>query len=98
MRGSLVALCLGFALALPGAASAQCYGTVHGLSANYDPYKGSGFLAVRNGPGSSYAKIGELFNGYQVTINGRQGSWYQIWYAGIGNGWSHRKWISTNCY
>ncbi|WP_172327099.1 SH3 domain-containing protein [Mangrovicoccus sp. HB161399] len=54
--------------------AANCsVGTVMGLKAG-----GDGFLAVRSGPGSEHAKIGELHNGDKVTIFGREDGWYAI--------------------
>jgi uncharacterized protein YraI len=97
MRG-LAVIVLGFALALPSMAAAQdCMGRVSGLSGNYDPSTGSGFLAVRAGPNRSATQLGELFNGDRVTIYDRRGSWYQIYADGIGDGWASARWIRNNC-
>jgi len=39
-----------------------CPGVVRGISNNYNFAKGTGFLAVRSGPGKNYAITGQLFN------------------------------------
>jgi uncharacterized protein YraI len=70
---------------------------VRGLSADYDPATGSGFLAVRAGPRTSASQIGELFNGDEVTIVGQRGKWYRIDAEGIGLGWAFSKWIRSEC-
>ena len=74
-----------------------CGGTVWGLSSNYDPATGSGFLAVRAGPRASASQIGELYNGDEVTILDQRGRWYRIDAQGIGIGWAHSRWIRSQC-
>ncbi|MBX3577135.1 MAG: SH3 domain-containing protein [Rhizobiaceae bacterium] len=77
--------------------SAQyCEGTVFGLSANYNPATGSGFLAIRKKPTVNSQKIGELFNGDKVEIFTRQGNWYKIAH-GMTEGWSYAKWMHNSC-
>ena len=50
-------------------------------------------LSVRNGPGTSYEKIGSLTKGSQVTIIGEESGWYKILY-GSGEGWVSGTYIS----
>lgn len=45
---------------------------------------GDGFLAVRNGPATDYAKIDELYNGDEAYLCQQDGSWWGIVYGGIG--------------
>ncbi len=39
---------------------------------------GDGFLAIRSGPGTNYAKLGELHNGDRVTSFASKGDWVGI--------------------
>ena len=93
------------ALALVGAgllgasAPAQaryCEGRVYGLSRNYDPDTGSGFLAVRTRPNAHARQFAELFNGDRFGIVDRRGNWYQIELDG-GLGWANARWIRNSC-
>ena len=83
-------------LVAPPAQSQYCEGTVHGLSATYDPDAGSGFLSVRARPTSKSAKVHELFNGDKVEITDRSGNWYFVGGEGF-EGWAHRKWMRNSC-
>jgi hypothetical protein len=60
--------------------AADCTGHVVGVRppSAYNPRTGAGFLAVRTGPGSNYAKIGELYAGDEVSVYDRRGSWYAV--------------------
>lgn len=85
--------------ALPGGIASGgdgCTGVVRGLSSNYNPATGSGFLAVRAGPTTSATQIGELFNGDHVNVIRRQGNWYRISGQGM-NGWAYAKYIRNSC-
>ncbi|MBG1231753.1 SH3 domain-containing protein [Aestuariivirga litoralis] len=86
-------------LAAPQMAQAQyCQGTVHGLSGTYNAATGAGFLAVREEPSSSGAKLAELFNGDKVEITGRQGNWYQVMKeGGSDEGWVSVRWMRNSC-
>jgi Bacterial SH3 domain len=100
MRKMLLSLAaLASILALAAPASAQyCEGTVRGLSNNYNPSTGSGFLAVRAGPRRSATQYGELFNGDKVEIFRRSGYWYKI--ASLDSsleGWASARWIRNDC-
>lgn len=44
--------------------------------------KGDGFLAVRGGPSTGYAKLDELYNGDVVTICDEKSGWYGVVYGG----------------
>ena len=94
---SVTALAAILALAAP--ASAQyCEGKVRGLSNNYNPATGSGFLAVRAGPTRSATQLGELFNGDTVEIFRRKGSWYKVAATdGSVEGWASVRWIRNDC-
>ena len=85
--------------AVPQASAQMCEGTVHGLSAHYNPATGSGFLAVRTKPKSSSYKLGELFNGDRLEIFDRKGNWYKIATQDgpMLEGWAHAKWIWNSC-
>lgn len=81
--------------ALASAASAQCTGTVYGLSPYYNPAAGSGFLAVRAGPSTRAQQVGELFNGDRVSVGESSGPWVHV--TGQVSGWAHQRWISIRC-
>jgi uncharacterized protein YgiM (DUF1202 family) len=102
MRKTITALSLAAlaSLAMIAPASAQyCEGTVHGLSAHYDPETGAGFLAVRSKPKASSYQRGELFNGDKVEIFDRKGNWYKVatTEGDMLEGWAHAKWIWNDC-
>jgi len=98
MRDLILGVVLAFSVVASAPTFAQdCDGVVRGLSSDYDPATGSGFLAVRAGPQVSASQIGELFNGDEVEILDRRGNWYEIDAPGIGIGWAHRKWIRQDC-
>jgi hypothetical protein len=82
--------------ASPPVSAQYCEGTVFGLSSNYNPATGSGFLAIRKNPTTNSQKIGELFNGDKVEIFDRKGNWYKI-AAGMTEGWSYYKWMRNSC-
>ncbi len=54
-----------------------------GRVARLDP-AGDGFLAVRKGPSTDYAKIDELYNGDEIHLCQEHGRWWGIVYGGIG--------------
>ena len=100
MRTMLLSItALAAILALSAPASAQyCEGKVRGLSNNYNPSTGSGFLAVRAGPARSATQLGELFNGDTVEIFRRKGSWYKVAATdGSVEGWASVRWIRNDC-
>jgi hypothetical protein len=102
MRSVTLALAGLSALAIAGfaqpAAAQYCEGKVRGLSYNYNPSTGSGFLAVRAGPTRSAAQLGELFNGDTVEIFRRKGNWYKVAATdGSVEGWASVRWIRNDC-
>lgn len=70
---------------------AACYATsrVTGLAPS-----GDGFLAVRSGPGTEYAKIDELREGDVVEIIDIQGDWRAVRYDDGRLGWAHGRWLA----
>lgn len=67
--------------AMPLAAAAgDCTGYVVDVRpiSQYDHARGNGYLAVRNGPGSSYQQIGELYLGDEIAVWDRRGNWYEV--------------------
>ncbi|MFV0643704.1 MAG: peptidoglycan-binding protein [Sphingomonadaceae bacterium] len=70
----------------------ECYAVfeVRGLDPN-----GDGFLAVRTGPGTSFAMKDQIFNGDKVTVflGEIRGQWYPILYGNDRKGWANRKWL-----
>jgi len=97
-RLSLVAVAMLAATGVfaPSAQAQYCEGTVFGLSKRYDLGKGTGFLAVRAGPSSRTAMVGQLFNGDTVEIFSRKGNWYRIAMGGI-DGWANVRWMRNSC-
>lgn len=75
-----------------------CDGEVHGLSRQYDPDNGSGFLALRSGPGTGYGQVAELFNGDAVEIRARRGPWYNVYVPSLDiSGWVYSRWVVDDC-
>jgi uncharacterized protein YgiM (DUF1202 family) len=81
----------------PAQSQDGCFGTVFGLSRNYNPSTGSGFLALREGPTSEAVQSGELFNGDVVKIVGRNGSWFRVVVSDGRTGWVFRQYVSQAC-
>jgi len=52
-------------------------GVVRGLN----PQGGDGFLAVRAGPGSGYAMLDKVYNGYRLSICDESGQWLGVVYS-----------------
>ena len=75
----------------------SCSGTVQGLSNNYNLERGTGFLAVRARPASRSKMKDQLFNGDTVELYSREGNWYEVSGPNGIDGWSHKKWIRTDC-
>lgn len=76
-----LAAALGLAVMASGALAGDCTGYVAGVRAiaQYNHAAGSGFLAVRAGPGTGYAQIGELYLGDEISVWDRQGNWYYVY-------------------
>lgn len=109
-RAVLAASMIGLAAFGSGpAAAGDCTGYVVGVRpvSQYNHARGSGFLAVRTGPGSSFQQIGEVYRGDEVSVYDRRGNWYAItcmsgrctnplWGAPVPSGWVSRKYISAD--
>ncbi len=77
----------------PPDAQAACFGAAEVLGLDPD---GDGFLAVRTGPGSEYAMIGQVHNGDRVGVYDRRGDWYAISFGPDNRlGWAHRIWLGN---
>lgn len=87
-----------------------CTARVIGLRplSHYDHAQGSGFLAVREGPGSTFPQIGELYLGDTVTIGDRRGNWYAVrcsgglcatplWGQPAPEGWAYGRFLHLSC-
>lgn len=110
IRSVLLALSLaGFAAFASAPASAgDCTGYVVGVKpiSQYNHARGTGFLAVRTGPGTSYQQIGEVYRGDEVSVYDRRGNWYAItcmsgqcmrplWGQPMPSGWVSRKYVDA---
>ncbi|MDG2617156.1 SH3 domain-containing protein [Thermoleptolyngbya sichuanensis XZ-Cy5] len=62
-----------------------------GGTGNYFVSTNGGTLLVRNGPGTGFAVIDELFNGTSVTIVEVSGGWGRL----SGGGWVSMDWLSA---
>lgn len=104
MIAAIVAAALPFAGL--DAYAGDCTGRVVGVRpiSQYNHATGSGYLAVRNGPGGSYRQIGELYAGDEVSVYDRRGNWYAVtcmsgrctqplWGQPTPSGWAHRSYI-----
>lgn len=102
--GVIAAACA--SLLAPAAMAGDCTGRVVGVRpiSQYNHATGSGYLAVRNGPGGSYRQIGELYAGDEVSVHDRRGNWYAVTCMSgrcerpfLGqptpSGWAHRSYI-----
>lgn len=73
-------------------------GVVQGL----DP-QGDGFLAVRAGPGSGYAMLDKVHNGYIVNLCDERGNWLGVVYShetmdcGVGTPWPQSRPYAGPC-
>ena len=89
-----------------GAEAGDCTGRVVGVKpiSQYNHASGSGFLAVRTGPGGSYRQIGEVYAGDEVSVYDRKGNWLAVtcmsgrctrplWGQPNPSGWAHRSYI-----
>jgi hypothetical protein len=74
-------------------------GVVRGL----DPQGGDGFLAVRAGPGSGYAMLDKVYNGYLLNICDDRGQWLGVVYShetqdcGVGTPWPRARAYTGPC-
>ena len=104
---SIVAAAL---VALAGASSVQagdCTGFVVNVRplSQYNHAAGNGFLAVRAGPGSGYAQLGELYLGDEFSVLDRRGNWVYVhcmagrceaplWGAAYPEGWAYARYLN----
>lgn len=65
------------------------------VSSTPSTVKVSGSLNVRSGPGTSYARVGSLYNGTTVLVLSTSGSWSKILYSGTKTGWVSSQYLST---
>lgn len=85
-----------------------CEAKVVGVSgiSNYNRATGSGFLAVRSGPGSDYTQIGEVYLGDWNLVFEKHGNWYRIgcyegrcsdpfWGPAKIEGWAYGRYLSV---
>jgi uncharacterized protein YraI len=105
---TLATVLIASALAWPAAAG-DCTGTVVGVQplSQYDHNAGTGFLAVRSGPGARYAQTGEVYAGDMVSVYDRRGDWYAVtcmegactnplWGPATPSGWVYRKFVRAD--
>ncbi|MCU0641051.1 MAG: SH3 domain-containing protein [Candidatus Margulisbacteria bacterium] len=75
------------------AAAVPAFATTQGMVTGCRWYT----VNLRSGPGTGYAKVSELYQGYVLDILGRKGSWYKVEIVdppeGI-TGWIHRKFVA----
>lgn len=96
------------ALMAAPALAGDCTGFVQGVRpiAHYNHARGTGFLAVRSGPGPGFAQIGELYAGDEVAVWERSGAWYQVrcmsgrclsplWGPAQPTGWVHGRYLQV---
>lgn len=104
MLAAIVAAALPFADL--DAYAGDCTGRVVGVRpiSQYNHATGTGYLAVRTGPGGSYQQTGELYAGDEVSVYDRRGNWYAVtcmsgrctrplWGQPTPSGWAHRSYI-----
>ncbi|SMH55183.1 SH3 domain-containing protein [Maritimibacter sp. HL-12] len=85
----------------------DCTGYVVGVQpvSKYNHATGTGFLAVRSGPGSTYAQRGEVYLGDEISVWDRNGNWYYVscmsgrctqpyWGQPTPQGWVYGKYLS----
>lgn len=107
MRAGFVAGIVGLAGVSAGTAG-TCEAQVVGVKSltQYNHATGSGFLAVRSGPGGDYAQIGEVYLGDWSIVFEKRGNWYRIgcyegrctnplWGVPSPEGWAYGKYLSV---
>ncbi|MCB1390238.1 MAG: SH3 domain-containing protein [Rhodobacteraceae bacterium] len=103
-----LATTLTLTLAAAPVLAGDCTGHVTGIGpiSSYNHAAGNGFLAVRTGPGSNYAQLGELYLGDEVAVWARSGSWYRVqcmagrclqplWGQPSANGWVYGGYLTV---
>jgi len=105
---SMSSALLAGALMVGAAEAGDCTGYVVGVRpiSQYNHATGNGFLAVRAGPGSGNAQIGELYLGDEVSVWERQGNWLYVycmsgrclnplWGNPTPQGWAYAKYLNV---
>lgn len=79
-KWAAAALMAALPLAPVPASAGDCTGYVVGVRplTQYDHAAGTGFLAVRAGPGAQYPQLGELYLGDEVSVWDRAGKWLYV--------------------
>lgn len=103
VRGAALAAVFATGLASTAVAG-DCTGYVVGVRpiSQYNHAAGNGFLAVRAGPGTGYAQLGELYRGDEISVWERNGNWVYVacmsgrcenplWGQASPRGWVYRK-------
>ena len=103
----ILATTVALALFTAPAIAGDCTGHVTGVRplSQYNHAAGNGFLAVRTGPGSQNAQIGELYLGDEISVWDRSGGWYRVqcmsgrcmqplWGQPAPNGWVSGRYLS----
>ena len=80
LRSIFAAALLAAMVPAAGASAGDCTGYVVGVApiSDYHRPSGTGYLAVRTGPGSDFQKLGELYLGDEISVWERRGSWYHV--------------------
>ena len=68
---------------------------ISNLSSTVSTVKVSGALNVRSGAGTSYARVGTLYNGKTVLVLSTSGGWSKILYNGTKTGWVSSQYLSS---
>ena len=55
----------------------------------------SGYLNIRQSPGTNYKIIGKIYPGTKITIEGISNGWYKIIYNGV-NGWVSGEYVALD--
>lgn len=94
------------ALAASPTHAGDCEGRVVAVKpiSQYNHATGSGFLAVRSGPGGNFQQIGELYLGDRVSVWDKKGNWLAVtcmsgrctspyWGQPTPQGWAHKNYL-----
>ena len=80
MAGALASAVILATMMIQPARAGDCTGYVVNVRPpnQYNHASGSGYLAVRNGPGTKFLQTGEVYLGDEVAVWDRKGNWYEI--------------------
>ncbi|MBX3531943.1 MAG: SH3 domain-containing protein [Rhizobiaceae bacterium] len=108
MRRILIALAALTTIAAPSMAG-DCDGKVVKVKpiSQYNHATGTGFLAVRSGPGSNFQQIGELYLGDRASVWDKSGNWLAVtcvsgrcrnplWGQPSPQGWAHKSYLQLS--